>query len=74
MKYYISLVHELIGYFVVVIAPSELCVRQYAAKYYGRLWCSVYTEKEFNRMSKLYDVKVINIDKPTHLEEGENNE
>lgn len=43
-RYYISLCRGLIGYYVAVDAADIEVVRQHAMKYFGKLWCSVYTE------------------------------
>lgn len=44
--YYISLVRALLGYCIRVKANSEDDVRKYAAKYLGKIWCSVYDTSE----------------------------
>jgi hypothetical protein len=44
--YKLTLVGPLRGYYLLVVAPSELAVRRYAAKNVGRLWCSVYAADE----------------------------
>lgn len=43
--FYVSLVRSLLGYYVTFLAPDEATVRSHLAKYYGKLWCSVYSEK-----------------------------
>lgn len=43
--YYVTLVRSLSGLCVKFRAPSEAIVRQHCALYYGKLWCSVYTER-----------------------------
>lgn len=43
--YYVSLCRDLIGYFILFEAPDETVVREHLSKYYGKMWCSVYTEK-----------------------------
>lgn len=40
--FYISLCRGLGKYCVKVSARSEIIVREHAAEYYGKLWCSVY--------------------------------
>lgn len=43
--FYVSLVRSMLGYYMTFLAPDEATVRSHLAKYYGRLWCSVYTER-----------------------------
>lgn len=43
-RYYISLCRGLIGYYVAVDATDEEVVRTHAMRYFGRMWCSVYTK------------------------------
>lgn len=52
--YYLSLARELCGYYVLFKAPNAGVVRAYAAKYYGRIWCSVYTQEELERIYNGY--------------------
>ncbi len=40
--FYVSLVRNLIGYCIKVIAPNENAVRKYCKNTLGRMWCSVY--------------------------------
>ena len=62
--YYASLVHGLIGYYVKFRAPSEEIVRMHLLKYFGRMWCSVYTQDE---LANKYTVNVINEEDPINL-------
>ena len=69
-KFYVSLVRGLVGYYVLFEAPDWATVRQHVAAYYGRMWCSVYSESEFNKhIVGTYPAKVINEDKPIVLHE-----
>lgn len=69
-RYYVSLVRGLMGYYVAFDAPDEMTVRNHVAAYFGRLWCSVYTEAYFNqRIVGTYPANVINADKPIVLED-----
>ena len=52
--YYLSLTRELCGYYVLFKAPNAGVVRAYAAKYYGRIWCSVYTQEELESIYNGY--------------------
>ena len=74
--YYLSLCQGLVGYFVKFLAPSESAVRQHAAKYFGKLWCSVYTESYFHEVLRrrhgTSGTKVVNPYKPIIVnEDGE---
>ena len=62
--FYVSLVRSLRGYYVAFLAPDEATVRAHLAEYYGRLWCSVYTEKP-----KMYpgDIGILREDNPIVL-------
>ena len=62
-QYYVSLVHGLLGYFVLFEAPDEFSVRWYCKEYFGKLWCGVYTSipKEVRKKD------VINPDNPIEL-------
>jgi hypothetical protein len=40
--YYITLVRELSGYCIKVVAPSIASAIEYAYLNYGNLWCNVY--------------------------------
>lgn len=75
-SYYISLVRGLTGYYVKVLATDIEVVRKYAVKYYGELWCSVYTEEELvDFMKKYYNITkvvVINADAPVILNDNPN--
>lgn len=46
--FYLSLTRSLLGFYVAFLAPDESVVREHAAKYFGRMWCSVYTEDPSN--------------------------
>lgn len=50
--YYLSLCRGLTGYYVRFIAPNEEVVRRHALLYYGKLWCSVYSEAYFYEIIK----------------------
>ena len=52
--YYLSLARELCGYYVLFKAPNAGVVRAYADKYYGRIWCSVYTHEELESIYNGY--------------------
>lgn len=72
--YYVSLCRGLIGYYVKFVAPSEDAVRNHVSRYFGRMWCSVYTEAYFYEvLRKKYprNSKVINRDDPVILEDEE---
>ena len=59
--FYITLVRELSGCCLMAVAPNEGMVRAYAAKYLGKMWCSVYDIKPRERV----------IGQTIYLEEGE---
>lgn len=42
MEFYISLVRNLIGYCIKIVAPDEYAARMYCVKYLGKMWCSLY--------------------------------
>ena len=68
--FYLSLCRGLVGYYVKFIAPDEDTVRCHAAKYFGRLWCSVYTEAYFYEVLKRRypnNSRIINKDRPIEL-------
>lgn len=69
--YYLSLTRGLVGYYVKFIAPDETTVRKHAHEYFGRLWCTVYTEEYFEQLIKARfpNTKVINPDKPVELDD-----
>lgn len=74
--FYLSLCRGLTGYYVRVEAPSEDAVRRHAIKYFGQMWCSIYTDGYFHEvLRKRYPTssKVINNRKPIVLtnEEGD---
>ena len=69
--YYASLVRGLYGYYVKFKAPSEEIVRKHLAKYFGRIWCSVYTPDDMLRLKGKYTTNVINEDNPIILETEE---
>ena len=71
--YYISLVRGLTGYYVKVLATDIEVVRGYAAKYYGKLWCSVYTEHDLEVMKEKWKTlrcTIINEDNPIILNDN----
>lgn len=43
--FFVTLTQELSGYCLVAYAPDESTLRSYLADKYGKVWCSVYTEK-----------------------------
>ena len=72
--FYISLCRGLSGYYVKVTAKSEDVVRQYATRYYGQLWCNIYTDAYFHEVvRKRYPTssKVINNRAPVELTDDE---
>ena len=69
-EYYISLCRGLTGYYVLVHAESEEIVRQHAAEYFGKIWCSIYTSAYFREIiRKRYPTasRVVNPTKPIIL-------
>lgn len=65
--FYISLCRGLSGYYIKVQAPSEDAVRNYATRYCGEIWCTIYTEGYFYEILRhRYPnaTKVINNSKP----------
>lgn len=67
--YYLSLCRGLRGYYVVFKANCADTVRKHAGEYFGRMWCSVYTEAYFNERirGKYTPESIINADKPIEL-------
>jgi len=65
--FYISLVRELHGYYVKVIASNEDVVREHCMEYYGKLWCSVYNEANFLDVKEKYEVIIVNESNPVYL-------
>ena len=66
--YYVSLVRGLVGNYVKFVAESEGQVRTHLDKYYGRLWCSVYTPYEMETNKRKFEgTKVINERNPVVL-------
>lgn len=49
-EFYVSLVRGLLGYFVLFQSPNEDWVRDYCAKYFGKIWCSIYTPEQLVSM------------------------
>ena len=72
-RFYLSLTRGLVGYYVLFEAPNEDVVRKHAAKYFGRIWCSVYSGDYFEqRIAGRYSTeRVINVDRPIVLEVSE---
>jgi hypothetical protein len=71
--FFISLCRGLVGYYVKVIAYDEATVRRHAAEYFGRLWCSVYSEAylyEILRKRFPDNTKIVNNNKPIDLTNG----
>lgn len=50
--YYLSLCRGLSGYYVKFIASDEEVVRRHAVKYFGKIWCTIYTEAYFYEVIK----------------------
>jgi len=48
--FYLTQTRELQGYCIAAVAPNETTLRKHIAKTYGKLWCSVYTEKPPERL------------------------
>jgi len=65
--YYASLIRGLIGYYVKFSAPAEEIVRRHLSKYFGRMWCSVYTQDEIVELADKSTVNVINEEDPIIL-------
>lgn len=70
--YYLSLVRGLTGYYVKFTAPDEETVREHAAMYFGKMWCSVYTEAYFFEVIKKrpWPARVVNRSYPIDLSHG----
>jgi len=66
-SYYVSLVNSLFGYYLKFNAYSEEIVREHLLEYYGKLWCSIYSEQEFKSSRYYTPAKVINEDAPIKL-------
>lgn len=67
--YYVSLVRGLVGYYVKFNSISMELVRDHACKYFGRMWCSVYSEKELERIKSSHNIKIVN-DSPIILRDS----
>jgi hypothetical protein len=68
--YYLSLTRGLKGYYVMFKAESEEVVRSHALKYFGELWCSIYTAAYFREIiRKRYPAqsRIVNRDRPIVL-------
>jgi hypothetical protein len=72
--FFISLCRGLVGSYVKVLARDEDTVRRHAAEYFGKLWCSVYTEAYFYEiLRRRYGTKqtrIINLQHPIDLTAG----
>lgn len=71
--YYLSLCRGLTGYYVKFMAESEEEVREHAVKYFGLLWCNIYTEAYFYEiLRRRYPkaTRIVNRDKPIVLTGG----
>lgn len=69
--YYVSLCRGLMGYYVKFEAPSEEAVRNHVARYFGRIWCSVYSEAYFYEVLRKRfpdQSRVVNANRPIILE------
>lgn len=72
--FYLSLCRGLVGYYVVFKASDEEVVRRHAVKYFGRLWCSIYSEAYFREiLRKRYPTatRIVNRDRPIVLQDDE---
>lgn len=70
-EYYVSLVQNLCGYYVPVVAENKSHVRQWASKTLGRMWCSVYTKEELEKIGYFDSSKVVGQLVSLTVEEGE---
>jgi len=70
--YYLSLVRGLVGYYVKFVSTSMEIVREHAYKYFGRMWCSVYTKEQVDDIRRKFPMRVtvINEDNPIELKES----
>ena len=71
--YYISLCRGLTGHYVLVHAPDEETVRKHALEYFGKIWCTIYTDAYFFEiLRRRYPTatKVVNPSKPIILAGG----
>ena len=69
VRLYASLARSLFGYYLVFEAPDISTVRKHLAAYYSKLWCTVYSEDDFNtRVKGRFPIKVINEDDPIVLD------
>lgn len=71
--YYVSLVQGLNGYYVKFVAKNEMQVRSYAAEYFGKLWCSVYTEPYFREILRKrfpHNTRIVNRDRPIDVSDN----
>lgn len=67
-KFYVSLTRGLLGYYVVFEAPDERTVRLHVLQYFGRMWCTVYTEEVFSTsIVGKYPTRLVNEDEPIVL-------
>lgn len=67
-KFYVSLVRGLFGYYIVFEAPNSDIVYKHLEEYFGRLWCSVYSEESFkDRVVGKYVYHIVNEDRPIAL-------
>ena len=72
--FYLSLCRGLTGYYVVFKAESEEAVRNHAIKYFGQLWCGIYSEAYFREiLRKRYPTatRIVNRDRPIVLTDSE---
>ena len=72
--FYLSLCRGLSGYYVVFKAESEEAVRSHAVKYFGQIWCSIYSEAYFREiLRKRYPTatRIVNRDRPIVLHDSE---
>lgn len=68
---YLSLCRGLVGHYVLFHAKDQEVVRRHATRYFGQIWCDVYSEAYFlNILRKRYPgdrTKVVNPKKPIVL-------
>jgi hypothetical protein len=69
-NYYISLCRGLIGYYVLAQAIDDMVVREYCTNYMGKMWCSVYEQKQFDKILTDFGGIVINKEKPIVLNDS----
>jgi hypothetical protein len=48
-------------------ASAEEIVRRHLSKYFGRMWCGIYTQDEIVELANKFTVNVINEEDPINL-------